>query len=202
MTSKIALLAAAGALVVAWAGGRVAHAAGIQGVGTVGTCTLTGKAGIKPGLVFGGAVTPVTTKFSGKLTACSGGSGDGANVVGGKLKAVINSTGVNDCLALATVGLAAFSTNVKWKVAPGTPKLLPTTTNIAATPPGNIIVGPVAIAIHLAGTNDPLGSFGGNATTAVAVTDQTVADFTAACGGKGVKKFTFTGLNGASSITE
>jgi hypothetical protein len=199
MSRKVMLVAAAGAFALA----SVAHAVPpIAGIGTVGTCSLSGKASIKPGLVFGGTLTPVKTKFVGKLTGCSGGSGDGANVISGILKATINSTGVNDCAALAVVGLDAFTATIKWKTAPHTQKVLASTTNIAATPAGNIVIGATGITITMNGTNAAGGSFAGNAVTAVAVTDETATTFATACAAKGLKKFNFTGLNGPSTITD
>ena len=190
---------------LAWAGVAVAtlmssvpaNAGGILGVGTVGSCSFAGKAKIKPGLVLGGTVTPVVTKVSGKLSGCTGGTGDGSGVVSGKVKGVITSTGTNDCLALATVGLAGFDLNVKWKSTSA--KLLASTIHVAATPPGSIVLG-AAVTITMAGTADAAGSFGGNAFTASAITDETVVAFTTACGAKGLKAFNFSGVNGPSTF--
>ena len=204
-----------GALIFAGA----ASAGGVAGTGSVGTCAFTGKAKIKPALIIGGTETPVTTKVAGKLgaktkakIACSGGTGDGATVVGGTVKGVINSTGTNDCLALATVGLASFPVTIKWNVTKGSPKLFPTTWNVAATPPGAInLAGPGgSIQITLTGTGaatDAKGkpqSFVGSTITSVATTDETLTDFTAACTppAKGLKAFNFNGINGPSTLTE
>ncbi len=204
MIRRLALVASVAALGFSTIGVEAAHAAApIAGTGTVGTCTLTAKAKIKPGLVFGGVLTPVTTKFSGKLSGCAGGTGDGANVTGGTVKGTITSASPNDCLGLAVTGLAAFDVTIKWKTAPATPKLLPTTTHIAPTPAANIVIG-TWITITLTGTNDPAptGSFASNAVTATANTDETAATFAAACATpKGLKAFTFSGLNAPSTIT-
>ncbi len=180
-------------------------AAPVAGSGTV-TCSFVGKAKIKPALIIGGTLTPVTTKLKGKLT-CTAGTADGATIASGKVKGVITNTAAdaNDCLGLATSGLPAFDADVKWKVTPGSPKLSNTTVNFAATPPGNInLAGPGgSIQLTLNGVGAAGGSFAGNPIVAVATTDQTLSDFTTACTppSKGLKQFTFTGVNGTSTLS-
>ena len=80
--------------------------------------------------------------------------------------------------------------------------LAPTTIHIAATPPSAIsLAGPGgSIQITLTGTGAAGGSFAGNTFTAIATTDEHVADFATACGAKGLKSFSFTGVNGPSTI--
>jgi hypothetical protein len=116
---------------------------------------------------------------------------------------VIRSTS-NDCNSLAMTGLPAFNATIKWKVAKGTQKLLPTTANFVATPPSGLnLSGPGgSIVITINGTDQAGGSFSGNAVTVSADTDQTVTDFVNACGGKGLKGFTFTGVNAPSTVTQ
>jgi hypothetical protein len=212
---KLAIAGSAFALLFSTVGADAASAlAPIAGVGHPGSCAFLGKASIKPALIAGGTTTPVKTKVSGslgKVTPCSGGSGDGAGVVAGSVKGLITSTGTNDCLALATVGLPAFSISVKWKTSKTSPKLDPTTIDVAPTPPGAInLAGPNgSIQITLSGTGaatDAKGkpqSFVGNTFSMVATTDQTLAAFTTACSppSKGLKGFSFTGLNGPSTFT-
>ncbi|MDX2170163.1 MAG: hypothetical protein SF182_24035 [Deltaproteobacteria bacterium] len=175
----------------------------IAGVGTV-SCTFVGKAKIKPKLIIGGTTSPVVTKLGGKLT-CSGGTLDGATVIAGKVKGLITNPGpnANDCLGLAA-GLPAFTATVKWKVSPGSPKLLPSTVNFAAGGPGDInLAGPGgSIALTINGVGAAGGSFVGSPIVAVAVTDETLAAFTTACTppSKGLKGFAFTGLNAPSTV--
>ena len=216
MLKKFGIAGAALALTLATVGGAAWAAAPIAGVGTTGTCLFTGKAQIKPALIIGGTQTGGVTKVGGKLgtktTPCSGGTGDGSGIIAGSVKGVIGpGTGSNDCLALATTGLDPFKLGVKWKGSKGSPKLDPTTIAVAATPPGAInLAGPGgSIQITLTGTGaatDAKGkpqSFVGNTFTSVATTDQTLTDFTTACTppAKGLKGFTFTGLNGPSTFS-
>jgi hypothetical protein len=216
MLKKFGIAGAALALTLATVGGAAWAAAPVAGVGHPGTCVFTGKAQIKPALIIGGTQTGGVTKVSGKLgtktTLCSGGSGDGSGVISGTIKGAIGpGTGTNDCLNLATAGLDPFSLAIKWKGAKGSPKLDPTTLAVAATPPGAInLAGPGgSIEITLTGTGaatDAKGkpqSFVGNAFTSVAITDQTLTSFTTACTppSKGLKGFTFTGLNGNSTFS-
>lgn len=202
MIKRIVQVMAAGTLALATVGLGVAQAgAPVAGVGATGTCMLVGKAKIKPALTNTGTTSPVVTKFKGKLTCTGPGSGDGANVASGNLSAFITSMNTNTCANLATAGLPAFTATIKWKTKPGTTKLLPTTVNFAATPPGGIVIG-TAITINLSGTNAAGTSFAGNAVTASAVTDTTTVAFGTACGAKGVKGFSFTGVNGMSTLTD
>jgi len=196
---------------------HVATAGGLVGTGSVGLCDFTGKQKLKPPFLIGGTSTPVTTKLTGKLgaktklkVACSGGSGDGAHVIGGTLKAVNTSAAPNDCLGLVSVGLPSFTVVIKWKVAKGTPKLAPTTWNVAATPPANVnLSGPNgAIQFTLTGTGaatDVKGkpqSFAGSTMVGIGTTDETLTDFVTACTppASGMKAFNFTGVNGPSTF--
>ena len=213
---KLAITGAALALTVATVGAGTAFAAApVAGTGSTGSCLFTGKAQIKPAIVIGGTIPGGPTKVGGKLgtktTPCSGGTNEGATLASGSVKGVIPAAATNDCLALATVGLNPFSLGVKWKTDKGAAKVLPSTINVAATPPGGInLAGPGgSIQITLTGTGaatDAKGkpqSFVGNAFTTVATTDQTLADFTTGCTppSKGLKGFTFTGVNGPSTLS-
>lgn len=207
MIRKSGLVATATVLMAMAVGSGIAHAgAPLIGVGTAGSCVLTGKASIKPALIFGGTVTPVNTSFKLKLgtktTLCSGGTGDGAGVISGAVKGAIHSTGTNDCTSLGAVGLDPFDLSIKWKLTKGSPKLAPTTIHIAATPPSAInLAGPGgSIQITLTGTGTAGGSFAGNTFTAVATTDELLTGFATACGTKGLKSFSFTAVNGPSTI--
>ncbi len=205
MIRRIALAAGAAGFALSLVGAQVASAAApMAGTGTVGTCTFTGKAKIKPKLINGGTTTPVITKLKGTLSNCTGGSGDGATVTSGKVKGQITSANNNDCAGLAVNGLAPFTASIKWKVSPGSPKLLPTTVNFAASPPSAInLLGPNgSIQITLTGVNAAGGSFVGNPVSSTATTDEKLADFLTACGAKGLKGFTFTGVNGPSTLSE
>jgi hypothetical protein len=201
MIRRIGLVAAVAGLQLSIIAAGVAHAAPpVPGVGTGASCRFDGKAKIKPKLINGGTATPVTTKVKGKITACTGGTGDAANISQGKVKGVIVSMNTNDCNALATSGLPAFDLAVKWKVNKGSPKITPSTVKVGATPPGNIAITPATITITLNGTMDPAGSFANNAVTSVAHTDEDLNAFGAACGGKGLKGFNFTGLAAVSTF--
>ncbi|MGZ4688109.1 MAG: hypothetical protein ACXVKA_05595 [Acidimicrobiia bacterium] len=160
-------------------------------------CTLSnGKAKIHPALMNGGTATSVAFKFKASLS-CSGSSG----VTSGKIKATGTATS-NDCAALANNGLPQTTSTVKWK---GVGKYNPST--IVASN-GNAEVG-AAITIHVpsTGSNPPpgtttiTGSFAGEHAISTLVTDQTTVAFADACGSKkGLKGFTFNGVNGPSTL--
>lgn len=157
-------------------------------------CTLTGKATFKPGLKTGGTAASVAIAFSGKLSACSG-TGTGANVTGGTVKATGTGTS-NNCTTLATTSLPTITATTKWKVKKKTPKLADTTTKFTS---GSVTIG-TNITVALSGSATG-GAFSGDSASATAVTDQTASQFATACGSKkGLSSFTFKAV-GPSSVS-
>ena len=112
----------------------VSAASAKQGTGSV-NCQMTGSVVFTPALTTTAA--PVTIKVTGKLINC-GGSGDGANVTGGRFFGTISSTAMScNSGTYSTSGTLKSSYIVKT----GTPTLTPSTISFvsiqiqAGTPP-------------------------------------------------------------------
>ncbi len=195
MISRVAWVALATTLMLG-AGGPAADGATVA-TGSV-SCTWTGQASIRPPVVFGGTAKYLKVRFRGKLSSCTGSQGGGVTIVGGTLRAsgVASS---NDCLSLIG-GMPPMTGTVRWRVAPGTPRVVPSALLFTG---GGFGLGS-AVTIYLPGgeTSFVTGSFVGDATTATIVTDQLTSAFADGCGSRrGVSGLTFTGTNGPSSIT-
>lgn len=183
---------AAGLMVLS--SGVAMAAAPIDGSGTVGTCVVSGSIKIKPALKNGNVgPAALKAKAKGKET-CSGGTGDGANVISIKAKGTATTT-TSDCSGLAGTTPSTLVLTVKWKVAPGTQKVNPSTVTFTSQTGG--VTGDNHGQFDLSGTVTG-GSFNGNPVTAHIETDQLVLDLLNECGDKGIKKITF-GLNGLSN---
>jgi hypothetical protein len=179
-----------GAAIIALAPSAMA-AGGIDGTGTVGTCPTAGSIAIKPALVTGGTspnALSVKTKTP-KGSACSGGTGDGANVISAASKGGGTGT-TNDCATLVGSQPSNLSLTIKWKTAKGTSKLNPSTISIT-TQTGSISTTPANHGQFDVTGTVTAGSFSGANVSATIVTDQDVAEIGTACGGKGLKKITF-----------
>lgn len=187
MFRKIALVATTAAFAFGGVAvfGTTAGAAAAPPVNASGSlaCSITGKAKITPPLLFGG-ITPASTVTKVKLV-CTGTSG----VTSGK--GIINqSVPNNDCATPTTGATGTFS----WK---GALKYNPT--NIAFGVASSNISGPAPVT-----TTEfmiPSGSFGGQIGTQIAKIDQTIVTYALLCAGKGVKKTSYTGVNGVSTFT-
>ena len=179
-TAAMATLAAGALAVPASAG------APINGTGTL-ACSASGSAKIKPALTMAGS-GPSATSVKATLSSCAG-TGDGATIASGSAKGGSTST-TSTCTGLAS-GTTNMTLTTKWK---GSVKLNATTVSYTTLTPD--LTG-TNVAFSLGGSVTA-GSFNGEAVVTAATTGSTVADFLAACGGKGVKGFTITG--GLSTI--
>ncbi len=155
-----------------------------------------GNLTVAPGLMFGGTAKSATFTFTAKL-ACSGTSG----VKGGDLTAT-GTADSNDCIALAGQGIPTITATIDWKG-----KFSPSTVVFSD---GNFsIASAVSIKLPSTGPSPPVGtstvtgSFADEPVAAIFNADQSVASFEAGCNNKtqGLTGFTFTGVNGPSTLT-
>lgn len=200
MIRRIAVVATAASM----AFGGFAVAAGTAGaaappINAIGTanCSVVGKAKISPALTNDVLIRTTTVKAT--LT-CTGTSG----VTGGKATiATTSATPANGCTGLAS-GLGSFTGSIKWK---GAVKYNVSTVSFSN---GASVLGTV-IGFRLpsngltppAGTSTFAGSFAGEHAVSNVTLDQTLATFLASCPGpklKGIKKLSFTGINGGSTF--
>ena len=204
MIRRIALLGATVVLALSTIGVSTAGAAaGINGVGGVGSCPTAGKIGLKPALAgfpnpdnSPPGTTSVSTKGV-KNAVCTGTrTGDGLNVISGASKGK-GTTMHSSCSGLVGTQPSNIQLIVKWKAAKGTPKLNPSTITITSTTGG--ATGDGHGQFDATGSVTA-GSFLGDAVTAHIETDAPIADILAQCNGSGIKKITF-GANGLSSTT-
>ena len=162
-------------------------------------CTMSkGSMTIAPGLQFGGTATAATFSLTAKLLCAYGSSG----VKGGTIAA--SGTGPsNDCGILANTGVPAMSGTIRWKgnFAPSTIDI--SNGNFAITGTGISIVLPSSGPSPPVGTTVVTGSFADERLSATLVVDQSVPTFAAGCNNQssGLTGFTFTGVNGASTLT-
>jgi hypothetical protein len=185
------------AVVVVGAGRPAEGAAAKADASGTASCTMAnGKLVISPPLSYSGTATSATFTFTAKLT-CTGTSG----VTGGTLKATGTSAS-NNCDPLATTGLPALTTTVDWKG-----KFNPSTIVFSD---GNFAIGSgVTITVPstgpnpAAGTATVTGSFADEPAQATFVSDQLISTFLTGCSStppKGLTGFTFTGVNGPSTL--
>jgi hypothetical protein len=198
MIRKIALVATTAALAfggVAAFGATAVGAAAAPPVNAHGTasCSATGKIKVKPALTIPGTGAPATLTVKLTIAGCTGTSG----VLSGK--GTLTSTFPTDnCTALATLHPVTTGT-IKWK---GAVKVNPSTVSFSNS--SSTVTDPVTL--HLpspgptpaAGTSSFTGSFAGQHANATFVLDQHIADLTPLCSGKGIKKLSFSGLQGVS----
>ena len=166
-----------------------AHAGGVDGTGAVGTCATVGQIKIKPALVNGGTSPGGLKVKTAGTTACSGGTGDGANVISSKGKGTATTT-TNDCASLAGSQPSNLMLTVKWKTTKGTPKLNPSTISITGQTGSASSTPPNHGEFQVTGTVTA-GSFSGDTVSGTIITDQDLNEILAACGAKGLKKITF-----------
>jgi hypothetical protein len=166
----------------------MALAAGIDGTGSIPTCPTSGIIKIKPGLMTGG-VLPGEVKVVAKSSGvCSGGTGDGANIVGVKIKAA-GTTATNECSNFDGTTSADLAVTIKYKVAKGTPKLNPSTGTFSLDPGDTAPNGHATWALS---GSVAAGSFTGAAITPNIESDATAVDLVAGvCSEKGLKKVLF-----------
>jgi hypothetical protein len=176
------------------AGTPASAAGGVDGTGTGGSCPVAGKIGLKPALAgFPSPDTtpPATVKIGAKSvkgSPCTGGTGDGANVLSMKTSGS-GTTPHSSCSSLVGTNMVTFTVTVKWKSAKGTPKLNPSTITITSATGG--VAGDGNATFDATGSVTA-GSFTGNSVTAHVETTSTSAALATACNGKGIKKLTFT----------
>jgi hypothetical protein len=197
MFRRVALAAAAASIALGGlaltAGAAGAAAPPINASGAL-NCTAVGKAKISPALTSAAVIRTTTAKVT--LT-CTGPSG----VTSGKSTLVSTSqTAQNGCTGLAS-GLGQFSGPTKWK---GAVKVNPSTVTFSN---GNADFANSGFFLPSQGPNPPAGtstitgSFGGQHATAHVILDIDLATFTSQCNSpKGIKKLTFTGARGQSTL--
>jgi hypothetical protein len=197
MTRSLEIVALA--LAVSALGVVSARAARIDGTGSVGTCKETGQIRLKPALTNTDS-GPRRIKISAKTpkggTPCTGGTDDGANVIGATFRGS-GTTTMSSCAGLVGTQTNTLTIVVKWKTAKGTPKLNPSTITIRSETGGSS--GDGHGSFDVTGTVTA-GSFLGAAVSGHTETAQSVAEIATACDRKGVKRLTF-GLNGLSMTT-
>jgi hypothetical protein len=186
----------------------IALAAGIDGTGSIPTCPARGSIKLKPALVTGGSEVGAVKVVSKSSGVCSGGTGDGATIVGVKAKAA-GTTAANTCTDFSGTASSDLALTFKYKVAKGSPKLNPSTATFSIAPGSLTVDGTQTFS--LSGTITA-GSFVGDEITAFFDSDETAATLLALCGDKGIKKVTFgddeatsscvNGPNMAAAITK
>jgi hypothetical protein len=164
-----------------------AFAAGIDGTGSIATCPARGSIKLKPALVTGGSEVGAVKFIAKSSGLCSGGTGDGATIVGVKAKAT-GTTAANTCTDLSGAASSDLALTFKYKVTKGSPKLNPSTATFSIAPSGLSEDG--SQTFYLSGTITA-GSFTGAQVTAVVDSDEPAATLLAQCGEKGIKKITF-----------
>jgi hypothetical protein len=171
------------------AGTAYAKAPPVNAAGTL-NCTITGKTKLSPAYLFTGT-SPATATQHVTLSNCTGTSG----VTSGKGTIISNTT--NSCVAPSVGATGTF----KWK---GAAKYATSTIQFA---PGTVS-GSTVITTSAPSTSIS-GSFQGEAATQSSVQDQTVSQFITSCspktkgvkGSGGLKKESYTGVNGPSTFT-
>jgi hypothetical protein len=166
----------------------IALGAGIDGTGSIPTCPTSGTLKIKPGLLTGG-VLPGEIKLVAKSSAaCAGGTGDGANIIGVKIKAAGTSP-TNECSSFDGTTSTDLAVTFKYKVAKDTPKLNPSTGTFSLDPGDAAPNGHATWA--LSGVISA-GSFTGAEITPNIESDETAVDLvTGVCSEDGLKKVLF-----------
>jgi hypothetical protein len=162
-------------------------------------CTMTqGAMTIAPGLRFGGTAPSVTFLLTAMITCASGTSG----VKGGSITAQGTSTN-NDCGILAGTGLPAMTGTVAWKGLVAPSSITFSNGNFAITSTGISLELPSTGPSPPGGAVAVTGSFAAEPVSLVLVADQSVSTFAAGCynATTGLGGFTFTGVNGASTLT-
>lgn len=172
----------------------MAHAAGIDGTGSMPLCPAGGDIKSKPALVTGGAEAGGLKLKVKSIGACTGGTGDGSTVVSFKAKAA-GTTATNDCTSFGGTSSGDLALTFKWKVAKGSPKLNPSTATFSLAP--GAVASNGSQTFDLGGTISA-GSFVGTQVTAHIESDELAATLLAACGDKGVKKIVYGGDDGAT----
>jgi hypothetical protein len=164
----------------------------INGTGAVNGCgynhAVVAKMKFNPPLVNGGTATSETISLTAKGSGpCLGGltSGDGVNVVGFKLVGTQTET-TNNCSTLlpstSTYSTVTETVTIKWKTAPHTPRLNPSTAIVRL---GSTTIGSAG---RIGSVTS--GSFSGKTFDFAMGFDQTAAALGAECGAAGVKKIT------------
>jgi len=145
-------------------------------------CTLTGTVKFVPGLVNGGTAGSSVTTMKFKSTGCTGTSH--VTSLKGTLTATLTS---NNCIDLATKPFPASTTTIKYKSATKYNASSLHYTTGAFTP-----TNPITFDEPGSGSSTVTGSFAGQHPTLHFQLDQSVSALAAACGGKGLKKMSFT----------
>lgn len=204
-TSRLAILArsTAVALLLLLPGGTaLAKLPPLIASGTVGDCTFMGTVRLSPGMTMGGTSNGVVARLHGHLSSCNGGTGDGANVVGGTVRGtIVSAMPLSDCMLLFSNSLGQFDMHIRWKVARGTPKLAHSVVHVG----GGFfhMDGPEgSLEMMMMGHGGTEGSFYGNVLQLFGITDQTMPEVTTKCstGPRGLKVIRFTGQHGPSTI--
>lgn len=172
-----------------------ALAAGIDGTGSVATCPAKGKLNLKPALLAtptGAGAIKLGVKSSG---ACSGGTGDGANIVSFRARGA-GTTLANTCTDFNGTSSTDLAVTIRWKVAKGSPRLNPSTATFSLQP--GMVAGNGSQTLDLSGTITA-GSFVGSHVTAHIESDETAANLLTLCGMKGIKKISFGADDATSS---
>jgi hypothetical protein len=162
--------------------------------GTI-TCKVKGSLTASPPITLSSASH--TLKLHATLSGCKGSTKEkGVTITGGTLNATATATA--SCTSLS--GGAPAGT-ITWKAK--TPGATATKQAFSSAAIGvNSSSGVITVSLPgSSGTATSTGSFAGSTSKATAVVDQTESSLAGECLGSGVSKLTFTGTNGASSIT-
>ena len=163
--------------------------------GTLGCTVSKGKVTISPGLSFSGSASAATFSFSGKLS-CTGSSG----VTGGTFTSTGTATN-NNCGDLASQGVPTLTMTIKWKNGYAPTTVVFSDGNFSLGADGITIILPSTGPSPAVGTASASGSFAYEPVTANFVADQSIDTFAAGCNSTaGLTNFTFTGVNGASTL--
>jgi len=175
-----------------------AAATSVAATGTANCTMAKGSMTTSPGLQFGGTATSETFTLSAKLACGSGSSG----VKGGTISAS-GSGPSNDCGVLANTGVPTLVGTIDWKGKFAPSSVVFSNGNFAITSSGISIVLPSTGPTPPAGTTTLTGSFADESVAVTLVADQSVSTFATGCYDHttGLTGFTFTGVNGTSTLS-
>jgi len=165
---------------------------------TFGVCTIKGRIAVQPRLRDGGTATSFGTRIDGTLR-CFGGThtGDGPDVVGGRIHAEFTTARPATCTSLDWLYENGFAAQVKWKVGRANFGIAPSTIAIAKADGYGTTNNPLR---YLLGGTIGGGSFAGTPvrlTLSTAVTDASLAQ---QCAGAGVHRLSL--VEAESTVTD
>lgn len=126
---------------------------------------------------MGGTSVSVIVRLNGDLSDCSGGIGNGADVVSGKVReTIVSAMPPSDCMMRFSNSLGQFDMRIHWRSAQGTSTLAPSVVDVG----GGFfhMDGPEGSLEMMMGHGGTEGSFFNNVLEMFGTTDQTMPEVT------------------------